>query len=84
MNYTVVINSAVWLGALGYYFIDAHKWFKGPKITIDVDDLTEEQQRAIAEDGLDVKAMEGVTRRISGTGSGSGSGSGSGGEVEKA
>ena len=84
MNYTVVINSAVWLGALGYYFIDAHKWFKGPKITIDVDDLTEEQQRAIAEDGLDVKGMEGVTRRISGTGSGNGSGSGSGGEVEKA
>ena len=82
MNYTVVINSAVWLGALGYYYIDAYKWFKGPKITIDVDDLTEEQQRAIAEDGLDVKGFEGVTRRVSGTGSGSGSGSG--GEVEKA
>ena len=26
MNYTVVINGAVWLGALGYYFIDARKW----------------------------------------------------------
>lgn len=81
MNYTVVINSAVWFGALGYYFIDAHKWFKGPKITIDVDELTPEQQKAIEEDGLDVKAMEGVTRRVSGSGSGSG---GSGGEVEKA
>ena len=27
MNYTVVINSAVWLGALAYYYIDARKWF---------------------------------------------------------
>lgn len=27
MNYTVVINSAVWGGALLYYFIDARKWF---------------------------------------------------------
>ena len=26
MNYTVVINSFVWLGALAYYFIDARKW----------------------------------------------------------
>lgn len=26
MNYTVVINSAVWGGALLYYFIDARKW----------------------------------------------------------
>ncbi len=26
MNYTVVINGAVWLGALAYYFIDARKW----------------------------------------------------------
>jgi amino acid transporter len=26
MNYTVVINSAVWLGSLLYYFIDARKW----------------------------------------------------------
>jgi amino acid transporter len=36
MNYTVVINMAVWGGALGYYFIDARKWFTGPKITVDV------------------------------------------------
>ena len=53
MNYTVVINSAVWFGALGYYYIDARKWFTGPKITIDTDDLTEAQQKAIAEDGLE-------------------------------
>lgn len=26
MNYTVVINMAVWLGALAYYYIDARKW----------------------------------------------------------
>ncbi|TVY17244.1 GABA-specific permease [Lachnellula arida] len=35
MNYTVVINMAVWGGALAYYFIDARKWFTGPKTTVD-------------------------------------------------
>jgi len=35
MNYTVVINMAVWGGALAYYFIAARKWFTGPKITVD-------------------------------------------------
>ena len=77
MNYTVVINSAVWFGALAYYFIDARKWFTGPKITIDTDDLTEAQQKAIVEDGLDVKGLEGVVRKMSvedGSGSPSGSG----------
>ena len=29
MNYTVVINCAVWGGALVYYFVDARKWFTG-------------------------------------------------------
>lgn len=76
MNYTVVINSAVWFGALGYYYIDARKWFTGPKITIDTDDLTEAQQKAIAEDGLEVKGLEDVLHpKMSGDGSGSGSGS---------
>ncbi len=26
MNYTVVINGFVWIGALTYYFVDARKW----------------------------------------------------------
>lgn len=76
MNYTVVINSAVWGGALAYYFIDARKWFTGPKITIETDDLTEAQQKALAEDGLDIKGLAEVTRKVSAGGSGSGSGSG--------
>ena len=38
MNYTVVINCAVWFGALVYYFIDARKWFTGPKITVEAGD----------------------------------------------
>ena len=73
MNYTVVINSAVWFGALTYYYIDARKWFTGPKITIDTDDLTEEQKQAIRDDGLEVKGLDGVTRAVSVSGSGSGS-----------
>lgn len=73
MNYTVVINSAVWFGALTYYYIDARKWFTGPKITINTDDLTEEQKQAIRDDGLEVKGLDGVNRAASVSGSGSGS-----------
>ena len=58
MNYTVVINSAVWAGALAYYYIDARKWFTGPKITINTDDLTETQAQALREEGLDVEGVE--------------------------
>lgn len=76
MNYTVVINCAVWLGALAYYFIDAHKWFIGPKITLDTEDLTEEQEVAIREQGLEIP---GVTkdRQVEKINMSSGSGSNS-------
>ncbi|KAL8812382.1 MAG: hypothetical protein Q9200_001068 [Gallowayella weberi] len=57
MNYTVVVNMAVWGGALAYYYIDARKWFIGPRITIAAADLTEEQRVAIREEGLDVKTV---------------------------
>jgi amino acid transporter len=60
MNYTVVINMAVWGGAMLYYLIDARKWFTGPKITVDVSGLTEEQQEALAAEGLNVGVNEGV------------------------
>ncbi|KAL8827278.1 MAG: hypothetical protein Q9191_003279 [Dirinaria sp. TL-2023a] len=70
MNYTVVINSAVWFGALAYYYIDARKWFTGPKITIEVGELTEEQEVAIREEGLDVKGVEGHRAIASESGSG--------------
>lgn len=60
MNYTVVISCAVWGGALAYYYIDARKWFTGPKITIDADSLTEEQDIAIREEGLEVKTFKDV------------------------
>ena len=59
MNYTVVVNGAVWLGATAYYFIDARKWFTGPKITVDLDLLTEEQEQAIREEGVQVEGLEG-------------------------
>ncbi|KAL6720485.1 GABA-specific high-affinity permease [Lecanora helva] len=80
MNYTVVINSAVWAGALAYYFIDARKWFTGPKITVDTNDLTEVQQKAIAEDGFEVEGLEGVVSTKSAEAKSTGSDSG----VEKA
>ncbi|KAH7342467.1 amino acid permease-domain-containing protein [Rhexocercosporidium sp. MPI-PUGE-AT-0058] len=51
MNYTVVINSAVWGGALLYYFIDAKKWFTGPKTTVESHGLTLEQQAVMAAEG---------------------------------
>lgn len=63
MNYTVVINMVVWGGALAYYFIDARKWFTGPKITIDTDTLTEAQETALKEEGLEFQP---VRHRVSG------------------
>lgn len=56
MNYTVVVNMAVWLGSLAYYFIDARKWFTGPKITLE-GDLSEEQEEAMTKEGLDVEGV---------------------------
>ena len=58
MNYTVVINMAVWIGALAYYYINARKWFTGPKITIDTDALTEDQAQALREEGLQVEGVK--------------------------
>ncbi|KAF2492375.1 gaba permease [Lophium mytilinum] len=55
MNYTVVINSAVWGGSLIYYFIDARKWFTGPKITLNAEDLTETQEAAIRAEGIQIE-----------------------------
>ena len=60
MNYTCVINSAVWGGALLYYYIDARKWFRGPQITIDLSQLTEEQEAALKEEGLKIEGTSGV------------------------
>jgi hypothetical protein len=57
MNYTVVINMTVWGGSLLYYYVDARKWFKGPKITLDLDGLTTEQQEALREEGLEIEGL---------------------------
>lgn len=35
MNYTVVINSFVWIGCMAYYFLFARHWFTGPRMTVD-------------------------------------------------
>ncbi|KAJ5794758.1 hypothetical protein N7457_001357 [Penicillium paradoxum] len=38
MNYTVVINGSLWLGALLYYYVYAKKTFKGPQTTVSPED----------------------------------------------
>ncbi len=38
MNYTVVINGALWCGALLYYAVHAKKTFKGPQTTVGPED----------------------------------------------
>lgn len=59
MNYTVVINCAVWFGALAYYYIDARKWFTGPKITVDLSQIDEETERELRDDqGLQVEIVD--------------------------
>lgn len=50
MNHSAVVNGTVWGGALLYYFLYAHKWFTGPKHTLDParseDDTTQHDTRA--------------------------------------
>ena len=63
MNYTCVINAAVWGGALLYYAIDARKWFKGPVVTVDVTQLSVEQEEVLrTQQGLQ---LEGEHRKHS-------------------
>lgn len=63
MNYTVVINCFVWGGALAYYYIDARKWFTGPKITVDLTQIDEQTERELREDqGLQVEIVDGTKR----------------------
>lgn len=38
MNYTVVINGSLWLGALVYYYVHARKTYKGPLTTVSPED----------------------------------------------
>lgn len=52
MNYTVLINCAVWGGALLYYYIDARKWFTGPVLTLNTADLSEAQQQTLRKEAL--------------------------------
>jgi hypothetical protein len=35
MNWTCLVYGAPMLGAMVWWFISAHKWFKGPKVNID-------------------------------------------------
>jgi len=60
MNYTCVINSAVWGGALLYYYIDERKKKRKPQITIDLSQLTEEQEQALKEEGVNVEGTSGI------------------------
>lgn len=41
MNYCCLINGAVWIGSMVYYFVDARKWFTGPKSTLETFDATD-------------------------------------------
>ncbi|KAK8241452.1 amino acid permease-domain-containing protein [Phyllosticta capitalensis] len=58
MNYTVVISVALWGGSLAYYYIDARKWFTGPKMTLDSDELSKDQQDAIIAEGLTIDGVK--------------------------
>ncbi|KAJ5238815.1 hypothetical protein N7468_003434 [Penicillium chermesinum] len=47
MNYTIVINGALWIGALVYYVVYAKKNYKGPQTTI----APEDEGKRIKEEG---------------------------------
>lgn len=35
MNYTCIILATVWGGCLAYYYLFAHRWYEGPKTTLE-------------------------------------------------
>ncbi|KAL2688843.1 amino acid/polyamine transporter I [Phyllosticta citricarpa] len=45
MNYTCVISVALWGGSLAYYYINARKWFTGPRTTLDTDELSKDHHQ---------------------------------------
>lgn len=53
MNYTCLINGTVWIGALLYYFVDARKWFEGPKQTFNETEMVIESIEGI--DNMETK-----------------------------
>ncbi|CDK24348.1 unnamed protein product [Kuraishia capsulata CBS 1993] len=70
MNYTVVLLGFVFIGAGGWYWLDAHKWYKGP--VNNVDEEYDELIEAVAapteinetKSGLSHRAQE-VSEKIS-------------------
>ncbi len=61
MNYTVVINTAVWGGCTLYYFVSARRWFTGPKTTLgEIETLTgelpEAQRQELVNEGVAVES----------------------------
>ncbi|KAJ5562539.1 hypothetical protein N7461_001300, partial [Penicillium sp. DV-2018c] len=45
MNYTVVINGGLWVGALLYYYVYAKKTYKGPQTTVSPEDEGQELEK---------------------------------------
>lgn len=74
MNYTVVINCAIWGGATIYYFVDARRWFRGPRTTLEevegvAGGLTAEQRAELAREGfVDGPEAEGESESPAGGG----------------
>jgi hypothetical protein len=63
MNYTVVVNMAVWIGALTYFYVDARKWFVGPKVTLSLDDLSPSQEKELQDEGLDMSTARKMSHK---------------------
>ncbi|KAK8157760.1 gaba permease [Phyllosticta citrichinensis] len=58
MNYACVIGVALWGGSLAYYYIDARKWFTGPRTTLDADELSKDQQDALKDEGTTIEGIK--------------------------
>ncbi|KAJ5689567.1 GABA-specific permease [Penicillium macrosclerotiorum] len=60
MNYTIVINGALWIGALAYYFLHAKKTFHGPQTTVSPEDEGKqiEAEAAAVGTGASEKTLE--------------------------
>lgn len=49
MNYTCVVAGTVWAGSMVYYYGFAHKWYKGPRNTLEVEGVVVSDKGLVSE-----------------------------------
>ena len=68
MNWTCLVYGAPMLGAIIWWFVDAHKWFKGPKVNIEHAIHPVEEDTEVVDNATPVVDGESIHGQLSGDG----------------